>query len=99
MKTLKKFLKSLFKTIRLVIVMLIVSIVLVEAFHWISTESVWAIIIVSLIIIALLDMEDDDEENKKINLEEFLINFIIALFFVGSMVFVAAIIGIFALAV
>ncbi|WRK54697.1 hypothetical protein SD457_07155 [Coprobacillaceae bacterium CR2/5/TPMF4] len=99
MKTLKKFLKSLFKTIRLVIVMLIVSIVLVEAFHWISTESVWAIIIVSLIIIALLDMEDDDEENEKINLEEFLINFIIALFFVGSMVFVAAIIGIFALAV
>lgn len=99
MKTLKKFLKSLFKTIRLVIVMLIVSIVLVEAFHWISTGSVWAIIIVSLIIIALLDMEDDDEENKKINLEEFLINFIIALFFVGSMVLVAAIIGIFALAV
>lgn len=99
MKTLKKFLKSLFKTIRLVIVMLIVSIVLVEAFHWISTESVWAIIIVSLIIIALLDMEDDDEENEKINLEEFLINFIIALFFVGFMVFVAAIIGIFALAV
>ena len=36
---------------------------------------------------------------KKINLEEFLINFIIALFFVGSMVFVAAIIGIFVLAV
>lgn len=66
MKTLKKFLKSLFKTIRLVIVMLMVSIVLVEAFHWISTRSVWAIIIVSLIIIALLDMEDDDEENEKI---------------------------------
>lgn len=99
MKTLKKFLKSLFKTIRLVIVMLIVSIVLVEAFHWISTGSVWAIIIVSLIIIALLDMEDDDEENEKNKLGEFLINFIIALFFVGSMVFVAAIIGIFTLAV
>ena len=66
MKTIKKFLKSLFKTIRFVVIVLITSIVFVEAFHWISTGSVWAIIIVSLIIVALLDMEDDDEENEKI---------------------------------